>query len=380
VLAALLALIVPSGLTAQGTLSALDTDVDQVARAARPSVVTVIAQRTVTQVRRRGSPERQRLHSRIGSGVAVEENIVVTTASVVDRAEKVLIRTTNGLQSEAVIAGSDPISNLAVLRVIGVRLPALSIATQRAPREGEWVMAIGTSHYRAQISQSVGTIAYRHREPRLALLQLTNIVYPGYSGGAVVNARGQLVGIVQGELGPSRLGENYEASRGAGNCFVLPIESVRPVYQALRSEGRIHHGYLGVSTRAASVASETEKGDVIPLGALVESVVAGGPAEQAGLGKGDLIVGFEGERVEYPEQLARWVAATRPGTAVNLVWVRDELQKTARVVLSQSPEAVPQWARGSDVPAQPRRIATLQQEIQRLNRELERLKQSDATH
>jgi S1-C subfamily serine protease len=378
-LAALLALALPSGLVAQGTLSALDTDIDQIARAARPAVVTVISQRTVSQSRRRGTPERKRLHSRVGSGVALEETMVLTTASVVERAERLWVRTTNGLQSEAVVVGSDPISNLALLRVSGVRLPPLSIAVQRAPREGEWVMAIGTSHYRAQISQSVGTIAYRHREPRLSLLQLTNTVYPGYSGGAVVNARGQPVGIVQGELGPSRVSGN-EAYRGAGSCFVLPIEAVRPVYQALRTEGRVRHGYLGVSTRAATVASETEKGDVIPLGALVESVVAGGPAAAAGLGKGDLIVGFEGERVEYPEQLARWVAATKPGTAVDLVWVHEELQKTARIVLSESPDTVLQWAKAADESAaQPGRIADLQKEIQRLNRELERLKETGST-
>jgi serine protease Do len=370
----------PTG--AQGTLSALETDVDQISRAARPSVVSVVAQRSVLQ-RRRGAPARQRVHTRIGSGVAVEAHSVITTASVVDGAERLYIRTTNGLQSEAELVGSDPIFNVAVLRVRGVRLPALSLAQPDAPQEGEWVMAIGTSPYRAQITQSVGSIAYRHREPRLSLLQLTNTVYPGYSGGAVLNARGQLIGLIQGELGPSGPSDrSFEAYRGARNSFVLPIETVKPVYQGLASEGRMRHGYLGVSTRAASVESETEQGASIPIGALVESVLPGGPAARAGLVKGDLIVAFERERVEYPEQLARWVASSQPGTTIELVWVRDELRHSGRVALIESPEVVPQWAKlgnGDGAENPPTRIADLEREIQRLNRELVRLKDGTTT-
>lgn len=369
-------LLVPSRRTgAQGTLSALETDVDKIARNARPSVVTILAQRTAVPTGRHGVPTRPRLRTRIGSGVAVEESFIITTASVIDRAEKLTIYTTNGLQAEAEVVGSDPIFNLAVLRVRGVRLPPLPLATHDPPQEGEWVMAIGTSPYRAQITQSVGTIAYRHREPRLSLLQLTNVVYPGCSGGAALNARGQLVGIVQGELGPSP-GSGSETYQGAHNSFVLPAEAVKPVYLSLKNQGRMRHGYLGVSTRAASVESETEKGSTIPIGALVESVQPGGPAARVGLVKGDLIVGFERARVESPEQLARWVAATPPGATVELVWARDELQRGARVVLSDSPDANPQWARlgGAESGQSATRIADLEREIRRLNQELERLK------
>jgi len=246
-------------------------------------------------------------------------------------------------------------------------------------------MAIGTSHYRAQITQSVGTIAYRHREPRLSLLQLTNMVYPGYSGGAVLNARGQLVGVVLGELGPKPDDAGYESYLGARSSFVLPTETVRPIYEALRTEGRVHHAYMGVSTRAASVESETEKGTTIPIGALVESVQPSGPPAKAGLVRGDLIVAFDGERVEYPEQLARWVAASHPGSSAELVWVRDEIQQSARIVFSESPDAVPQWAKvsegteGDDAP-NATRIADIEREIQKLNRELERLKGSGNPH
>jgi serine protease Do len=237
-------------------------------------------------------------------------------------------------------------------------------------------MAVGTSPYRAQITQTVGTVAYRHREPRLALLQLTNTVYPGYSGGAVLNARGELIGLVQGEVGTPG-GDVAVESRG-GNSFVLPAEIVQPIYRSLREDGRVPHGYLGVSTRAASVESDTQEGLQVPIGALVESVQPGGPAARLGLRHGDLIVGFEGERVEYPEQLAQWVAATPPGTSVALVWVRGETPRNGRVTLLESSEPMPEWstiASASDGAGDPSaRIADLQRQIQKLNRELERLK------
>src|SRR5207249_6927064 len=110
-----------------------------------------------------------------------------------------------------------------------------------------------------------------------------------------------------------------------GTSFVLPTESLAPVYRMLRRLGHVPHGLLGVTTRAYSVESVSEQGARVPLGALVESVLPGGPAARAGLRRGDLIVGFDRERVESPDQLARWVAASPPNSAVELVWARHEL-------------------------------------------------------
>jgi serine protease Do len=271
----------------------------------------------------------------------------------------------------------DPIFNLALLRVPDLRFPPLRFADDRAPGPGDWVITLGTS-FRGQPTQSVGNVAFRERDPRLAMLQLTNIVYPGNSGGAALNARGELVGIVQGDLGSPDLGSGSESDRRpSGASFVLPVESVRPVVESMRRLGRVPHGYLGVSTKVAVVESDTQVGLQVPIGALVESVVPGGPADRLGLERGDLIVAFDDERVEYPEQLARWVAATRPAEAVRLVWAHNEIQKSGRIALGESPQAAPDWA----VDAAPRaaltpdpRISDIERQIQRLNRELEQLK------
>lgn len=374
---ALLAFSLPA--RAQNALSALQTDVDQVTTKARASVVTVFAQNTMSVRGVRDAEPKRKLHTRVGSGVAVEEDMILTTASVVIGAERVVVRTLNGIQVDADLVGMDPIFNLALLRVPELRLPPLPFASGRPPQAGDWVIALGTS-YRAQPTQSVGYVAFRFSEPRVPLLQLTNTVYPGNSGGAALNPRGELVGIVQGELASPEAyytGADGE-HRPAGMSFMLPVETVRPVYASLLKDGRVPHGYLGVSTTAASVMSDTEPGLEIPIGARIESVAPGGPAERLGLKPADLVVGFDGERVEYPSQLARWVAATPPGTEVEFVWVRDEIQRVGRIALSLAREVQPAWAAESVSPggqeSKGDRITAIERQIQRLNRELQSLR------
>ena len=377
VVCAAMLLLPAAPLFGQSPLSALQTDVDQVTQKARASVVTVFAQRTAMVRGARDSQPRRKLHTRVGSGVAVEENLILTTASVVLGAERVMVRTANGLQVDAELAGLDPVFNIALLKVPELRLPAIPFASGRPAQEGDWVIALGTS-FRAQPTQSVGYVASRYPEPRVPLLQLTNTVYPGNSGGAALNPRGELVGIVQGELAsPSASAGSVDGERRPGGMsFVLPVETVRPVYLSLRREGRVRHGYFGVTTSAASVKSDAE-GVEVPIGARIESIAPGGPAARLGLKPGDLVVGFDRERVEYPSQLARWVPATSPGTEVEFVWVRGEIQHTGRVALTEAKEVQPAWSAEAVAPAAPERgdrIADIERQIQRLNRELQALK------
>ena len=185
-LAAVIGLAANAG--AQGALSALQTDVDEIVRRARPSVVTVFAARTEDAPRSgtaasAGTPQ---VKTRAGSGVAIEPDLILTTASVVLQAERILIGTANGLDGEAVIVGVDPVFNLALLRVPNLRLPPLKFARGRPARVGDWIVSLGTS-YSAQPTQSLGNVAQRHREPGRWLLQLTNTVYPGNSGAAALH-------------------------------------------------------------------------------------------------------------------------------------------------------------------------------------------------
>lgn len=319
-------------------------DVEAVANKAGLSVVTIFAQRTVTRVRPGARQPVSRVHTLVGSGVAVEEHVILTTASVVLGSERIIVYTSNDLEAEAQLVGMDLVFNVALLRVPELELPWLRPAVRPA-QLGDRVIAVGTS-YRAQPTQSVGMVEYVYREPRTSLLQLTNIVYPGNSGGAALDARCELVGIVQGELGSPDPGIGGGTERRpSGASFVMPIQQVWPVYQSLKRDGRMRHGYLGVSTRAEVVRSEIDNAEV-PLGARVESVQPGGPAARVGLGPRDLIVGFETERVEYPEQLARWVAETPPGTVVTLIWVHGDERRSGRVGLAESRDSLPAWALG----------------------------------
>lgn len=372
----------PSPVEAEDARALGTEQVDAIARRARPSMVTVVAQRTVTHKATAKEPAGKRTHNRVGSGVAIEKDAILTTASVVIGAQRVLVVTENGIQVLAEVVGFDPVMNVALLRVPGLTLSPVRFAS-RAPGVGDPVVALGSS-YRAAPTQSVGRIAYRFREPRSSLLQLTNEVYPGNSGGAALDARGELVGLVQGELGtPEAPGQrDGRERRPGGMSFVIPVEDIQRVYNDLRASGRVRHGFLGVSTRAAFVDSDTQPGLRVPIGALVEAVQPGGPAARAGLVKGDLIVAFDGERVEYPTQLARWVAQTRPGQSVDLVWVHDELQRDGRAPLGESPTVIPSWMQTepeAQAVAGAPRINDIEQQIQKLSRELQRLKGADST-
>ena len=363
---------------AQGTLSALQTDVDEIARRARPSVVTVFAARTETSQRSasNAADDPPRVRTRAGSGVAVEPDLILTTASVVLQAERILIGTANGLNGEATIVGVDPVFNLALLRVPTLRLPPLAFAKGRSARVGDWMVSLGTS-YSAQPTQSLGNVAQRHREPGQWLLQLTNTVYPGNSGAAALNTRGELAALVQGELGSPDLVGGAPERRAGGNSFAMPVETLRPAFESLKREGRVRHGYLGVTTLAASLESDREGGPPMPIGARVVGVISGGPADQLGLKAGDLIVAYDRERVETPEQLARWVLATPPGRRVTLVWARHDIGYSGNVVMRESSDRVPQWLAGADPDPQadrPRRVAELDREMRRLSKELSRIK------
>lgn len=367
----------PPAAIAQGTLSQLQTDVDQIARHARPAVVTVLSRRTLTHGT--GRTGRPRVQTRVGSGVAISDSEILTTASVVLHGERLSIRTANGLESKATVLGVDPIYNVALLRVTEVRLPPVRFADGAPPSVGDWILTLGTS-FRAQPTQSVGNVAYLHREPRFLRLQISNTSYPGNSGGPAFNARGELVGIVQGALGwtSDSYGGRSAPSREGATSFILSVEDIRPIIDELRRDGRVRYGFFGVSTRGASVDALSEAGGVVPIGALVEAVTPGGPAQKLGLREGDLIVAFDRERVEFPEQLARWVAATRPGQTVEVVWVRDETQQVGRVAVAESPVETPLWALGPspipDAPDVSDRIDAIQRQIESLNRELSRLK------
>src|SRR5215470_9374728 len=211
-------------------------------------MVTVIVQRTISNP---GQP--RRTLNRVGSGVAVTTNGVLTTASVVLGAEHVYVVTDNHLQVEARVVGMDPVRNLALLRAEDLELSSLALASKRS-ESGDWVIALGNS-YGGSPTQSVGTVALRFDEPGTSLLQLTNEVHPGNSGGAALNSRGELLGLVQGELGaPEAPGQRDGAERRPGGMsFAIPIDAIVPFLDGLARYGHVRHGSFGVSARGAFV-------------------------------------------------------------------------------------------------------------------------------
>ena len=171
--------LLPLPVDAQSSRVLPASEVEVIARRARPSMVTVVAQRTVSHKATAKEPAGRRTHNRVGSGVAIEKDAILTTASVILGAQRVLVVTDNGLQVAAEVVGFDPVMNVALLRVPGLTLSPVRFAS-RVPEVGDPVVALGSS-YRAAPTQSIGRIAYRFQEPRSSLLQITNEVFPGNS-------------------------------------------------------------------------------------------------------------------------------------------------------------------------------------------------------
>ena len=212
------------------------------------------------------------------------------------------------------------------------------------------------------------------------MLQLTNPVVPGYSGGAVLNARGELIGVVQGELSPTEAGEAESSITGAAAPFVLPSEIVRPMLESLQTRGartpRLPGREHARRERRERAARQRRSGSDRRAGR--ERSARVGPPRPAGLARGDLIVGFDRVRVEYPGLSSRagWRVRRLPHHGRAGVGARRDRANRPRHAHAVGGR-VPAWARAAPVARarSPRsRIADLERQIQQLNREVKRLK------
>jgi serine protease Do len=262
-----------------------------------------------------------------GSGVIVSpDGVVVTNNHVVDNAESISVTTADGQRYAARIVGGDAESDLAVLRLQGVQggtLTALTMGNSSSLRLGEVVLAIGNPF---GVGQTV-TMGIVSAKDRRGFVQTDAAINPGNSGGALVNMRGELVGINTIIL--SRTGAN----NGIG--FAIPSNTARPLVGELLRDGRIKRAWLGVSiqTVTADLAEAMNLGT--DRGVFVAGVVPGSPADAAGIAAGDIIVGAHDAEVSTPGQLQQAVVAAGIGTQVRIDLVRNRRKRSLMVVLSE---------------------------------------------
>ncbi len=287
---------------------------------------------------REQSPEQQspRRTSSLGSGFVVDpEGFVVTNNHVIAEADEIQVVFEDDSTYEAELVGTDPKTDLAVLRIIdGDRdFPSVSFADSDTVRVGDWMIAIGNP-FGLSTTVTAGIISARSRDIRAGpyddFLQVDAPINRGNSGGPSFNLDGEVIGINTAIFSPS--GGNV------GIGFAIPSNLAVPVINSLKQDGRVKRGWLGVRIQSVSPEIAESMGLSEASGALVASVTAGGPAEDAAIQPGDVVLRFDGKKIDRMRGLPRIVAETEIGKAVDvLIWRRGQ-EETIQVTLGELPE------------------------------------------
>jgi len=284
-------------------------------------------------------PREQRQHA-LGSGVIFDPNgYIVTNNHVVDHASSVEVMLTNKRVYKAKAVGSDPDMDIAVLKIDAKDLPTVPLGDSSTLHVGDTVMAFGNP-FGLNFTVTRGTVSALGRsqfriEPLQDFIQTDAAINPGNSGGALVDVKGQMVGIntaiLSGNAGPGGEG----GFMGIG--FAIPINMAKRSMESLVKTGKVTRGYLGVSVGPLSpeLAKEFKVSDT--CGALVQDVTLGGPADKAGLKPGDVIRKYDGRTVSESDELLAMVASTDPGATVSLEILRNGEPLTLKVTLDQRP-------------------------------------------
>ena len=269
----------------------------------------------------------------LGSGVIVHANgTILTNHHVVDGAEAIKVELKNNRIYDAKVIGSDPPSDLAVLKIDGKDLPALMLGDSDRVRVGDIALAIGNP---LGIGQTVtaGIISAKGRSTGLSdgsfedFLQTDAPINQGNSGGALVNTEGELVGI------NSQILSTSGGSIGIG--FAIPSNMARTVMDQLINRGKVRRGQLGIAIQPVTAEQAEKLGLKEPQGVLVASIAPNSSAARAGLRPGDVITAFEGQPVTDGNTLRNRIASTSPGTQVKLTILRDQRTAEVQVTLGE---------------------------------------------
>jgi serine protease Do len=280
-----------------------------------------------------GRPMPRQRQTALGSGVVVtSDGYILTNNHVIEHADQVSVDFTDGRTLAAKVIGTDAPSDLALLKVSGTGFRAVALGDSDAVKVGDVVLAIGNP---LNVGQTVtmGIISAKGRSTGAGdgsyedFLQTDAPINHGNSGGALVNTRGELVGINSQILTPS--GGNI------GIGFAIPANMARNVMTQLIDHGAVHRGMLGVTIQP--VTSDIARSLGLPHvgGAIVSAVQPGSPAEQAGVHRGDVITGINGTTIKDYNELRNQVAESQPGSSVQLTLVRSGKEQTVAVKLAE---------------------------------------------
>jgi serine protease Do len=269
----------------------------------------------------------------MGSGFIISsDGYILTNNHMVGDAKKVEIELTDDRKFTAKIVGTDPVSDVAVVKIDAENLPFLELGDSDELEVGEWVLAIGNplglSH-----TVTAGIVSAKGRSVRLAeiedFIQTDAAINRGNSGGPLLNLDGKVVGINTAIAG---------ATGNIGIGFAIPINMAKHAYKQLREGKSVERGFIGV--QLGELSPEMAASLELPedtKGVTVESVIEGSPGEKAGLKPYDVIVEFEGQAVEKRNEFINRVSMLEPGTKIKLIVLRDGKRKSFNVELGTRP-------------------------------------------
>ena len=256
-----------------------------------------------------------------GTGFIISpDGYVLTNHHVVAGADDIVVRLSDRNELAAELVGSDPLSDVALLKVKGSGLPVLKIGDSRSLKPGQWVLAIGSPFgfdhsVTAGIVSGVGRRSLDPSQQYVPFIQTDVAINRGNSGGPLLNVRGEVVGI------NSQIFSNSGGYMGVS--FAIPIEVAMNAVRQLRDTGKVVRGQLGVRIQDVERGQAAELGLSRPAGAYVYSVENGSAAARAGIRPGDVIVRFNGREIGRSAELPPMVGAMAPGSRASLGLIRD---------------------------------------------------------
>lgn len=330
-----------------------------IAKAVKPAVVNIYASKTGRSQGLQGNPfddpffrrffgdeffrrfeqqPKERKERGLGSGVIVEQDgLIITNNHVVANADEIRVTLADKREFKAKLIGTDPKSDVAVVRIDASGLPTVPWADSDKLEVGEFVLAVGNPFGLTQ-TVTLGIVSALGRAAGIAeyedFIQTDAAINPGNSGGPLVNIRGELVGINTAIF--SQSGGNM------GIGFAVPSNMARSIMDQLVKHGKVVRGWLGVSIQELTpeLASQFGLGDT--KGVLVSDVMDDSPAKKAGVERADVIVEYDGKPMDSPTHLRNAVAQTPVGKKVTLKIIRDKKTKAIDVTIAEQPKSMGQ--------------------------------------
>jgi serine protease Do len=322
----------------------------EVVDAVRPAVVNISTTRTV-KVQGGSNPflddpvfrrffgdqlraPKERKASSLGSGVIVDPNGYILTANhVIQGAEEIKVTLADKREFKGTIIGSDSMTDVGVIKIDAKDLSAIQLGDSSKLRVGETVLAIGSPYGLTQTVTMGIVSAVGRANVGIAdyedFIQTDAAINPGNSGGALVNVRGELVGINTAIFSTSG---GYQ-----GIGFAVPTSMAKAVMASLIQKGKVIRGWLGVTIQNLTPELAKQFDLKNENGVLIGDIVEGSPAEKAGLQRGDVIVEFAGKKIEDPNQIRNMVANIEPGKNVEVTIIRNNQEMKKKITVTELP-------------------------------------------